>query len=268
MRLAQVTGRPFGEFVLLNVQSKESAGAALYLKSVREASQVEKICRKLAFRGWRFSQKKLKQSDWFDKWKEDYQIRPFGKKFIVVPQWRRQELKAGWRIPIYINPGGAFGSGEHETTRLTVRLLERAGAPFKNFFDVGTGTGILAVAAAKLGAGNIWVLDLDSASVDAAEANLRLNRGPKPKTWRRSLETLRTGRKFEFVAANLVSDVLIENRRKLAALTRPGGRLAVSGILKSNLPGFLKAFKSPHLKKLCVLKGRCWSAVLYQRLKN
>ncbi|HTL47881.1 MAG TPA: 50S ribosomal protein L11 methyltransferase [Verrucomicrobiae bacterium] len=236
--------------------------AAVYTPSSALASRAAQKARTLA-RGWTFEKKILRKPDWFDKWKKTYRTSPLGRKFAVVPVWEK-EAYAGRRIPVFIDPQAAFGSGTHETTKLMVRLMEEAGS-FRGFFDVGVGTGILSVAAARLGASRIEGIDNDAGSVRTARFNLKLNGVSGAAMKRGDIYRLKPESRFELVAANMISKVLLETQGVLARSVKAGGRLIVSGIHLKNFPSFLREFRGPGLKRLRVLRGRSWGAALYKK---
>ncbi len=203
--------------------------------------------------------------DWFDKWKLDYHIRSLGSKFMIVPVWEKAKFKPCRRIPIYLEPGSAFGSGYHETTRLMVKLLESFEGKIKDFLDIGTGTGILAVIASKLGAEKVAAFDNDKPSVIAARKNFNRNGCRNGKFFGANLKRLKLKERFDVVGANLLSKELLENRKQIVSRIRSGGLLLVSGIALQNLAGFQKEFKSSCLKCLKILRGRKWAALLYKK---
>ena len=207
----------------------------------------------------------LGRHDWFDKWKRDYHIRSIGAKFMIVPIWEKKKFKDSRRIPIFLEPGSAFGSGYHETTRLMVRLMELWKGPRKSFLDIGTGTGILSVVASKLGAEKVAAFDYDRPSVVAACKNFRMNGCVQGEFFGANLKTLKRKERFDIVGANLISKMLLECKCKILPRVRPGGVLLVSGISKENFPDFQKNFIAPELKCLKTLRGRKWVAVLYRK---
>ena len=210
--------------------------------------------------------KRLGRRDWFDKWKRDYHIGPLGAKFMIVPFWEKHKFKHGARrVPIYLEPGSAFGSGYHETTRLMVRLLESLEGKIGSFLDIGCGTGILSVAVSKLGAGKITGYDNDKPSALVAQENFRANQCENGTFFCAQLKRSKVFGHFDTVGANLISKVLLEYREKIIARVRPGGHLIVSGISLRNFPAFKREFSCAPLKILKILRGRSWAAVLYKK---
>jgi ribosomal protein L11 methyltransferase len=208
----------------------------------------------------------LARDDWFDKWQRHYPVTPLGRRFVVVPLHRAKQFKGmRGRSPVYLDPRGAFGSGGHASTQLMAEMLEKAAGRFRSFLDIGTGTGILAIAAARLGAHTIWACDSDPASVRSARFNLKLNRTPCARLWAGDFLGLGRGPRFGLVGANLISDVLEKGRKVLFGRVGPGGYLAVSGIHLDHLEDFRRAFRHGNFRCLLVLRKRGWAGLLFKK---
>lgn len=167
--------------------------------------------------------------DWLGEWKKSWQPVAVGERFIIAPPWA--EVSASDRIVIRIEPGMAFGTGTHETTRLCLAAIEKyfAGG---SFLDVGTGTGILAIAAAKLFPdARIEAIDTDLQAVEIATENARLNGAPNIEFRTGSVDE--TTASADFVCANLTADVISSILPQLIGSTC--GRLVLSGILEVQL---------------------------------
>lgn len=236
-----------------------------YPRSGKKVREVRTKYAALKDRPFTLKVKRLGRHDWFDKWKRDYHIKPLGAKFMIVPVWEKQKLKPGRRVPVFLEPGSAFGSGYHETTRLMIRLLESLKGKIGNFLDIGCGTGILSVAAAKLGAGKITGYDNDKPSALVAARNFKTNQCEGGTFFCAQLKRSKVFGTFDTVGANLLSKTLLEYRAKIVARVRPGGYLLVSGIARQNFPSFKRGFLGAPLKCLKILRGHRWVAVLYQK---
>lgn len=167
--------------------------------------------------------------DWLGEWKKSWEPVAVGERFIIAPPWA--EVSASDRIVIRIEPGMAFGTGTHETTRLCLAAIEKyfAGG---SFLDVGTGTGILAIAAAKLFPdARIEAIDTDLQAVEIATENARLNGAPNIEFRTGSVDE--TTASADFVCANLTADVISSILPQLIGSTC--GRLVLSGILEVQL---------------------------------
>jgi len=236
-----------------------------YTRSSGKVLKVRKKYKALNCHPFSLNVKRLGRHHWFDKWKRDYHIRPLGAKFMIVPVWEKGKFKPGRRVPIFLEPGSAFGSGYHETTRLIMRLLESLDGKIGDFLDIGCGTGILSVAAAKMGAGKITGYDNDRPSALIAATNFRTNQCKDGMFFCAQLKRSKVFGYFDTVGANLLSKTLLEPRARIVARVRPRGHLLVSGIARQNFTAFKHGFSGTPLKCQKVLRGRRWVAVLYQR---
>jgi ribosomal protein L11 methyltransferase len=170
------------------------------------------------------------EADWAEAWKEHFHVLRIGRRMVIKPSWRRHR-RTGDEVVIDLDPGMAFGTGLHPTTRLCLVALEERAArgPLGRALDVGCGSGILSIAAVLLGATRARGLDIDPIAIQATEANARHNRVGKRVRAREG--TLPSGEgPFDLVLANLIAGVLIELGDALAAELVPGGTLIASGI--------------------------------------
>ena len=176
---------------------------------------------------YQWQDREVEAHDWLGEWKKSWQPVEVGKRFVIAPPWSEVAARPD-RIVIRIEPGMAFGTGTHETTRLCLAALEKyfAGG---TLFDVGTGTGILAIAAAKLREGaRVEACDTDAEAVEIARENATLN-GVAAQVNFRTGTVEETGASFDCVCANLTADVILPLLPALIGATC--GRLILSGIL-------------------------------------
>lgn len=170
--------------------------------------------------------------DWLRKWKENFKPLRVGKRFLVTPTWEA-EPRDPERLIIRIDPGRAFGTGHHETTRLCLEWLE-GGLPGMrtkaSVLDLGTGSGILAIGAALLGFREITAVDNDPEAVETAKENVLLN-GLEGKIRLYCATVDEVQGQFDAVISNIESGPLIRMAGAIASRVRDGGRLALSGIL-------------------------------------
>jgi ribosomal protein L11 methyltransferase len=196
--------------------------------------------------------RQVEEEDWANAWKEHFQVHRVGQRTVIVPGWRQYEPVPG-DLVITLDPGMAFGTGLHPTTRLCLIALEERVRPGQSILDLGTGSGILAIAAARLGAGSVVALDTDAVAVQAARANVAANgvqetvrvdqgtlgTGARPAHQdrrspdRRPAAVLPTSRPatFDLVVANIIAQVLVDLAPALAAALAPGAPLIASGII-------------------------------------
>lgn len=240
-----------------------------YFTSQKAAAAYIKQFTQAHIRGARLSQKFLSYEDWADKWKDDYRIQTLGRRFVIVPAWRKKEFRQtryGNRIPIVIDPLSAFGSGEHETTKLMTRMLENMRGEFCSFLDIGTGTGILAVVAAHLGAKDILGFDSDKPSVRCAQFNFSKNvDNMKAEFICRELARFKPRKQYDLAAANINSHILENYRSEIVGSARKGGWVLVSGILRQTYDSFREAFDGKDLRVVKILRGRRWVSILYRK---
>ncbi|HXG65691.1 MAG TPA: 50S ribosomal protein L11 methyltransferase [Blastocatellia bacterium] len=188
----------------------------------------------------------IPDQDWMQKWKEGFEPVNIGDRLIIAPSWKRPEASAG-RAVIQIDPGMAFGTGTHETTRLCLEAIEahwRGGS----LLDVGTGTGILAIAAAKLAPGSrIIAIDIDPLAVEVARENVAINGVSDSITVSEGQPRDFTGRAFDMVVANLTAEVIIALMDDLAQCLAPAGKMILSGILVTLAAGVEQALRTAGL---------------------
>ncbi len=180
------------------------------------------------------------REDWLEGWKKNFRPRSLTADWTVVPSWWPPAAGPPGRR-LVIHPGLAFGTGSHETTRLAAVLLEKHLVPGWTVLDVGTGSGILAILAHKLGAGQTIAIDIDEEALANARENCRLNGcGRAVVCSHRSLASLEGD--FDLVVANIIAPVLLELAPELGRKLRPSGCLILSGILVEQLPRIRQAF--------------------------
>ncbi len=178
---------------------------------------------------------KREDVDWSERWKEFFHPLAAGPRLWVVPAWRQDFEVPALSVAVVIDPGLAFGTGQHATTALCLELFDLGlleGQPKPRVLDVGCGSGILAIAAAKLGCTHVVAIDNDPTAVSAAIENIERNRvEDRISTSATPLGEVRGA--YDFVLANLVTPVLVELACELVARVAEGGSLLVSGILEA-----------------------------------
>ena len=185
----------------------------------------------------------VKNEDWLDGWRNNFTLTELTEKTLIVPSWL--ELPVGeTRLGIKIYPGQGFGTGTHETTRIAATVLEEELSAFDStarVLDVGTGSGILAILAAKRGAARVLALDID----DEALANAKENCAHNQICDQLSLENrtlTQIEEKFTLIVANIIAPVLITLAPDFSKLLKPEGRLILSGILFDQVDQVKKVF--------------------------
>lgn len=170
----------------------------------------------------------LSERDWNESWKKRFVPIDVGEHFAILPPW---EKVSGDRLPLFIDPGMAFGTGHHETTRTCLMLMEQLarGSRRGTFLDVGTGTGVLAIAASLLGFSRVTGVDIDPLAVDAARRNAALNRITNISIEEGGISGVPGT--FDMIAANLMSDILIGIAPEIASHLESPGIALLSGML-------------------------------------
>jgi ribosomal protein L11 methyltransferase len=190
--------------------------------------------------------REVDDADWADAWKAHYVPQRIG-RLVVVPSWLADEAISPSEVPIVLDPGMAFGTGLHPTTRGCLALLQALSPMPSRVLDVGIGSGILAIAAIRLGAGSAHGLDTDPLAVDAAIANAARNGLADRLTVTTGSLPVRPDERYPLIMANLVATVLADLAPRLAAHLTAGGSLLASGIIAPRADGVIEAMRAAGL---------------------
>jgi ribosomal protein L11 methyltransferase len=185
------------------------------------------------------------EEDWSESWKTYFKTEKISEKMVIKPTWRQYHAKKD-EIILEIDPGMAFGTGTHPTTSLCLNMLEKYLKPGDSFLDVGTGSGILSIAAAKLGAQKITGIDNDDVAVEVAKSNLLQNKIEK-KTFRIVTGNLvdMIHERYDLVVSNILSEVILDLLDHIKKVLVKGGIFMASGIIvKHKAPVVEKMIKS------------------------
>jgi ribosomal protein L11 methyltransferase len=182
------------------------------------------------FAGLQIASRLRDEAEWRDVWKQFFKPRRIGARLVVRPSWERYQAQPGEQV-IELDPGRAFGTGGHESTRLCIQLMEDLPAP-RRFLDVGTGSGILSIATAALWPGATGLaLDVDPDAIACALENFDRNHlGDRVAA--SGAVVADVGERFDLVLANLTAETLLELHAQLAACVGLGGRIILSGLLR------------------------------------
>lgn len=208
-----------------------------------------------------WQQKRIADEDWAESWKEHYDVLHYGARIQVVPEWLEPDVPED--IVIRIEPGMAFGTGEHETTSLCMNWLEELVEPEMTVFDVGTGSGILAIAARALGAGRVDAMDYDQVAVWAAVQNAARNNS-SIMVYKSDLLKDCVG-KADLIIANIVADVILRLIPELDDHLYAGGRFLCSGVLLTRADDVSRALKEAGFSLIEQREDGEWCAILAQK---
>jgi len=213
----------------------------------------------------------LREEDWAEAWKAFFPVLRVSRRLVICPAWLSYRARAGEAV-IRLDPGMAFGTGQHPTTLMCLRALEEAVRPGTQVLDLGAGSGILALAAARLGAASVLALDTDPQAVQAARENVRLNGleavvrveegtlDPSP--------ALRAGSPvgpFDVIAANISPSVIVELAAAMAAVLKPGGALIAGGFSQERAEEVAAALTAAGLSVERTLSDGEWRTLVGRR---
>jgi ribosomal protein L11 methyltransferase len=278
-----------------NVSSAQRAEIAAGFKRIRECG--------LNIGQPKLSVRKLPRQDWAESWKRHFQPIEIGLRLLIKPSWSKQHPKKGQAI-IILDPGLSFGTGQHPTTEFCLREIVAHAKPFtihkpsdgneatassprpsppleerekirpvhgalakSSFLDIGTGSGILAIAAARLGYGRIDAFDFDPEAIRVATANAKRNRVlDKIHFFEQDVTKLpRTGVKYSVICANLISNLLISARDRILARLAADGLVIVAGILKTEFHLVQRAYEEAGLQLVASRGEKEWRSGSFAR---
>lgn len=260
-----VIGLGVKESQIIEFAQDGTSRLTIYMETFVKAMALKSKLRKMSLKDVKIVYKPLKSKDWQNIWKKDYKPFQLTKKFDIVPYSYRDKYKSSKREFIYIDTSYAFGTGLHATTRFMAQFIERCEGKYSSFIDIGTGTGILSLVALKCGASDVTAIDLKKDIVEIANMNFKENGYINQRAQAINFEKLETKKKYDYVAANLITIDLIHFRKKLVRLVQKEKYLAVSGISLMNYALFRKKFDQLPLKCIRVEKAEGWYALLYKR---
>jgi ribosomal protein L11 methyltransferase len=206
----------------------------------------------------------IDEQQWETAWRKHYKTVKVGQRLIIKPAWEDYEGKAA-EIVIEIDPGMAFGTGQHATTRLCLVALERFLRPGATVLDLGTGSGILAMAAAKLGASSVLALDINPATVEVARSNVEANGLAHLVAVEESTLPRNQGvgeGSFDLVVANIIADVIEELARPLRRSLKANGVLIAGGIVEERLDGVSGRLEEAGISMVDVLAEGLWRTIV------
>ena len=243
----------------------------LYLEDAqaRELERLRKLAGELSLP---VEVKPLVEDNWEESWKENYPPVPIGEKMVILPWWLTDSYE-GDRLQVILDPGLTFGTGEHPTTRMVIGAMETLVKPGAVCLDLGSGSGILSIAALRLGAEHAVGVDIDPKAEDMARENAAYN-GIGPDrftaltgnvTSDRPLMARLGQREYDFVFVNIVADVIISLAPTLPGFLTESSTLICSGILDSRLTDVTSALTKAGLSILEIRADEDWRCIIAKR---
>lgn len=215
--------------------------------------------------------KVLTAEDWATAWRQTFGLQHVGRSFVIKPPWQTYTPRPGEHI-IELEPGMAFGTGLHPSTRLCLMALEDHLSPGENVLDLGTGSGILAIAAVRLGANSVLALDIDPVAVNEARNNIERNGvSQQVRLYVGSLNPpanakpgffVPRGQRFDCVIVNIFAETIASLAAQLAGSLRPNGRIIASGIIEERLDIVRDAFAESDLAIWEERREQGWVALI------
>lgn len=278
--VAEALARLLGAQPVIESQpGKAAAQAAVYLpgrlpewrktrRALREAVEQIRNCGLDVGRA-RIQRRWLRREDWAEAWKRHFTPLRIGRALLIRPSWSRARPRRG-QAEVVLDPGLSFGTGHHPTTEWCLRELVRLRktGQAQAFLDIGTGSGILAIAAAKLGYRPVRALDVDAAAVRVARANARANNvASAVRILRADLSALprRAVERFDVVCANLTTPLLLKERRRIVAHLKADGALVLAGILQSEFASVVRAYGELGLRLSRARRRNEWQSGTFVR---
>lgn len=206
----------------------------------------------------------LQDEDWSDTWKQYFHTEKPGERVVIKPTWE-EYAPQGDEVVIELDPGAAFGTGTHATTSMCIRQLEKLVKPGMTVFDVGTGSGILSIISAKLGAKNIQAVDYDDSVLKIVEENLEQNNVQEIISVAQSDLMQNVHGKAELVIANIIADIIIRLFDQLDEHLEQGGTLLTSGIIEDRIEDVLAAAEAHGYGVVERLENKGWACITFKR---
>lgn len=207
----------------------------------------------------------VEESDWATAWKKYYHPVNISRYLTIVPEWQDYTPNNPDEHIIYLDPGMAFGTGTHPTTRLTLQALEVTLRGGETVLDVGTGSGVLSIASKFLGAKDVYAYDLDEVAVNSAKENMALN--PIATDVHVSANDLLNGvdKKADVIVANILADIIVLMLKDAHRCLKDDGTLIISGIIEDKVPMILEELEKESFVVDQLFKQKDWYAIIVKK---
>ncbi len=206
----------------------------------------------------------INEEDWENSWKEYFHATKIGERIVIKPSWEAYEPQEG-EVVLELDPGMAFGTGTHHTTAMCLRLLEGLVKPNQEIFDIGTGSGVLSIAAAKLGASKILAVDYDELAVRIAKENIAENHTENIITARQGDLFKGIEGQADLVIANIIADIIIRLLPDAPSHLKRDGRMIASGIIQDRLDDVTNKVEEVGMVVEHIERSGDWVAMIIKR---
>jgi ribosomal protein L11 methyltransferase len=202
----------------------------------------------------------LPDKDWNENWKKNFAPIDIGENLTIIPSWLKKDTT---RIPVIIDPGMVFGTGYHETSQTCLIIIEKLskGDHKESCLDIGTGSGILAIGAAKLGFRHVTAVDIDPMAIDAAKRNVEEN--SLFNVVIKEGDITAVDGSFDLIVANLLSGILVDIVHEILTRLNPGGKAILSGMITGQEDDVRKAYEKAGLKLIETVASEKWVTLVF-----
>lgn len=251
------------EIVTVSAYYPEDEELSGRLSTIKEGlSEIEKRIGSFQVGQLRF--RKVSEKDWANEWKQYFHTTKIGSQIVIKPDWESYTPTAEEKV-IELDPGMAFGTGTHATTRMCIERLEELVTPNIDVYDVGTGSGILAMTAALMGARSIHAIDIDGKAVEVAKENIAKNHLSNRITVKKGNLLDDADEKADLIVANIIADIIITLLPDAFKKLRQGGLFLASGVIKERLCDVEKAAWQHGFTVLDVKNRAGWTAITMRK---
>ncbi|MDD4202692.1 MAG: 50S ribosomal protein L11 methyltransferase [Candidatus Omnitrophica bacterium] len=249
---------------IIEQRSGDASGLCFFCEDKDAVNNILKEINKKNLKDVKVKIEQIQKKDWQEKWKENLEAFKITKKLRVIPFWHLYKYKINKAEDIIIDTTSSFGMGTHPTTQLMSEFIEELKGQYEDVFDIGTGTGMLAIIAKKYGAKKCWAIDIDKKSVLIAKKNMQINACKSELLKCCSFENFNKKDQFDLVIANILTKDLLNLRDKLIEYVKSKKYLVLSGIHDDNYDELRKYFDGEEITHIKTKKKNNWCAVLYR----